>query len=214
MSIGSLCVHRGNIYCGLGNGTAIAINPANPAQQKVRTDSVFFPLTKSNCMLNNQIYRGMHHGFITSITAIGDNLFTASQDGTIQLWDLNTAEPKHTCKWHTKAVRVLHLSKDLGCLFSAGADQTLFRSVGIDLHPFGPSSRMYIFFRLPIANYLSQRYTIILCIYTHETQTSLMQSAANQRPCRPPYGHASIGGIQYDLVQNQFEHHRFVLWAL
>ena len=125
-----------------------------------------FPLNKSNCMLNNQIYRGMHHGFITSIAAIGDNLFTASQDGTIQLWDLNTAEPKHTCKWHTKAVRVLHLSKDLSCLFSAGADQTLFRSVGIDLHPFGPSSRMYIFFRLPIANYLSQRYTI-LCIYTH-----------------------------------------------
>ena len=103
-------------------------------------------------MLNNQIYRGMHHGFITSIAAIGDNLFTASQDGTIQLWDLNTAEPKHTCKWHTKAVRVLHLSKDLGCLFSAGADRTLFRSVGVDLHPSSPSCRMCISFRLPIVH--------------------------------------------------------------
>ena len=35
MSIGALCVHRDIIYCGLGNGTTISIDPANIARQKV-----------------------------------------------------------------------------------------------------------------------------------------------------------------------------------
>lgn len=51
MSIGALCVHRDIIYCGLGNGAIISIDPANVARQKVRPCSIVCYCVICSCII-------------------------------------------------------------------------------------------------------------------------------------------------------------------
>ena len=68
-----------------------------------------------------------HKSFVNylEISADGRNLFSASADKTIKIWNLATGQVIRTLSGHTSAVNYLAISPDSKTLFSASADKTI-----------------------------------------------------------------------------------------
>jgi len=66
-----------------------------------------------------------HSGFVLALAVGGGNLYSASQDSTIKIWDLSRCIETYTLAGHTGFVRTLATSPDGRYLFSAGQDKII-----------------------------------------------------------------------------------------